>query len=128
MSGLGNKEIFAKNLIFYMNKHNIDRNRLCADLGFKYSTVSEWLAGNKYPRIDKVEMLANYFNIQKSDLIEERENKSTITHFPSPGSTEDYTTFPVIGEVAAGYDMPALENWEGDTVDIPAASTKPINR
>ena len=124
MSGLGNKEIFAKNLIFYMNKHNIDRNRLCADLGFKYSTVSEWLAGNKYPRIDKVEMLANYFNIQKSDLIEERENKSTITHFPSPGSTEDYTTFPVIGEVAAGYDMPALENWEGDTVDIPNSYLK----
>ena len=43
---------------------------------------------------------------------------------PSPTTTEDYTTFPVIGEVAAGYDMPALENWEGDTVDIPNSYLK----
>ena len=125
MSDLGNKEIFAKNLNNYMSKHNIDRYRLCVDLGFKYSTVSEWLSAKKYPRIDKIEMLANYFNIQKSNLIEEQyKNKSIITPFPTPGTTEDYTTFPVIGEVAAGYDMPALENWEGETVDIPNSYLK----
>ena len=66
-----NKIIFAKNLKYYMDTKNIDRNKLCEDLGFKYSTVSEWLAANKYPRIDKIEKIASYFGISKSEIIEE---------------------------------------------------------
>lgn len=72
MSALGNKNIFRKNLKYFMSENNIDRNKLCEDLHFKYSTVSEWLSAKKYPRIDKIEMLANYFNINKSDLIEDK--------------------------------------------------------
>jgi hypothetical protein len=34
--------------------------------------VNEWLKAKKYPRIDKIEILANYFGILKSDLIEEK--------------------------------------------------------
>lgn len=66
-----NKLILAKNLAFYMSQKGVDRYKLCEDLNFKYSTVSEWLSANKYPRMDKIEILANYFNINKSDLIEE---------------------------------------------------------
>ena len=73
MSEENSKIIFAHNLQYYMSKQGIDRNKLCENLGFKYSTVSEWLQGKKYPRIDKIETLANYFGIQKSDLIEEKE-------------------------------------------------------
>ena len=68
-----NNEIFAKNLKFYMEQKKVDRYQLCEDLGFKYSTVCEWLSANKYPRMDKIEMLAKYFEINKSDLIEEKD-------------------------------------------------------
>ncbi len=78
MSDIGNKIIFANNLDYQMKVRKIDRNKLCADLGFKYSTVSEWLKARKYPRIDRIEMLANYFGILKSDLIEDKSNKSKI--------------------------------------------------
>lgn len=74
MSDIGNKAVFAKNLSNQMNRKKIDRKKLCADLGFKYSTISEWLAGRKYPRIDKIELLARYFGILKSDLIEDKTN------------------------------------------------------
>jgi len=67
-----NKETFAQNLQYYMDKKGITRMELCDDLEFKYSTVSEWLKANKYPRIDKVEKMAKYFDIPKSYLIEER--------------------------------------------------------
>ena len=67
-----NKLIMAKNLNRLLQDRDIDRNQLCADLEIKYSTLSDWLNGKKYPRIDKIEMLANYFRIQKSDLIEEK--------------------------------------------------------
>jgi transcriptional regulator with XRE-family HTH domain len=58
-----------------MDKHNKDRNDLVRDLGFKYPTLSDWINGKIYPRIDKIEILANYFGIEKSDLIEERSDK-----------------------------------------------------
>ncbi|HAB66559.1 MAG TPA: hypothetical protein DCE23_04245 [Firmicutes bacterium] len=56
-----------------MKINNVDRIKLCKDLDFNYTTVREWTNGTAYPRIDKIEMIANYFNIQKSDLIERRE-------------------------------------------------------
>lgn len=75
MSDLGNKEIFSKNLKHYIYISGKDRQDICNDLGIKYSTLSEWINASKYPRIDKIELLANYFNIEKSDLIEEKHEK-----------------------------------------------------
>lgn len=70
-----NKKVFATNLRYYMDKKGIDRNKLCEDTGFGYSTVSEWLQAKKFPRINKIETLAIYFGISKSDLIEEHKNE-----------------------------------------------------
>lgn len=75
MSEPGNKEVFAANLKFYLGKSGKDRNQICDELGFPYSTLSEWISGKKYPRIDKIELLAKYFGIEKSDLIEQRKEK-----------------------------------------------------
>lgn len=77
MSDLGNKKVFSENLKYYMSLYNRDRNKICKDLGFKYSTLRDWIIGNTYPRIDKIEMLANYFGIQKSDLIEKKDKLIT---------------------------------------------------
>ena len=68
---LGNKEIMARNIKKYMQRKNVDRAQLCKDLDIKYSTFSEWVQGNAYPRIDKIEMLANYFGCSKADLVED---------------------------------------------------------
>ena len=73
MSDLGNKDVFAKNLSFYMKIHEADRNKICRDLDIPYTTLSDWLNAKKYPRIDSIEMLANYFDIRKSDLIESKQ-------------------------------------------------------
>jgi len=70
MSDLGNKQIMAENIRYYMKKKQIGRRDLCEALGFKYSTVTDWLNAEKYPRIDKIEMMANYFRISKADLVE----------------------------------------------------------
>lgn len=78
MSNLGNKEVIAKNITYYMERKGITRNKLCDDLGFKYSTVSEWINARKYPRIDYIEKMANYFGIKKSDLIESKDDHPTI--------------------------------------------------
>lgn len=69
---MDNKNIFASNLKYHMELRGKTRRDVCAALGFSYYTFSDWVNGKKYPRMDKVEMLADYFGILKSDLIEEK--------------------------------------------------------
>ena len=71
MSNLGNKEILAKNLAYYLERSGKDQKVVAEVVGVAPSTFNEWMKAKKYPRIDKIEMLANYFGILKSDLIEE---------------------------------------------------------
>lgn len=114
MSDLGNKEIFSKNLQYYMTINNKDRNDVCRDLDFPYTTFTEWYKGNIYPRIDKIEMLANYFGIKKSDLIEERKKDN---NFSSSAIVLVYGTIP------AGIPMECIEDVL-DTEEIPASMLK----
>lgn len=72
MSNIGNKEIFARNLSYYIDKHGKEQKEIAEIVGVAPSTFNAWVKGKKYPRMDKVELLANYFGILKSDLIEER--------------------------------------------------------
>lgn len=76
MSGLGNKEIMAKNIQYYMDKYGKTRQDMCEALGVKYTTFTDWVKGNSYPRIDKIELMANYFGISKADLVEDHKDLS----------------------------------------------------
>ena len=62
----------AKNLAYYVERSGKSQKAISEELGFSRTIFNEWLKGKKYPRIDKIEMLANYFGIAKSDLIEEK--------------------------------------------------------
>lgn len=68
---INNKNIFASNLNRLMASHRKSRKDLSDALGISYFTITAWANGTKYPRMDKVEMLANYFGVRKSELIEE---------------------------------------------------------
>ena len=72
MSDIGNKEVFAKNLRFYLEKTKKTQKEVALAIGVTPASLNEWLKQKKYPRIDKIEMLARYFGILKSDLIEEK--------------------------------------------------------
>ena len=83
MSALGNKEIMAKNTKRLMEEHGIDRNKICSDLKIKYTTFTDWVNANTYPRIDKIELMANYFHVTKADLVEEH-TSSLNSNFDDP--------------------------------------------
>jgi transcriptional regulator with XRE-family HTH domain len=72
MSNLGNKEVMAKNLQYFMQKSGKTQKEIAEVIGVSTSTFNDWAKAKKYPRIDKIEALANYFKILKSDLIEEK--------------------------------------------------------
>ena len=69
------KEVFSKNLQKHMALNGKSRKEVCQALGYSYFTFSDWINGKKMPRMDKVEQLANYFGIKKSDLIEEQKKE-----------------------------------------------------
>ena len=115
MSDLGNKKVFSKNLRKYMDLYQKSRNDICKDLGFAYTTFTSWETGVNYPRIDKIEMMADYFHIEKSDLIEDKTDK--------PSSSAKGIRIPVLGRVAAGIPIEAItdiEDWE----EIPQSMAK----
>ena len=67
-----NKEVFAKNLTHYIEKSGKTQKEIAEHIGVSAPTMSDWANGKMFPRIDKVEMLANYFGCLKSDLIEDK--------------------------------------------------------
>ena len=69
---MDNKNIFASNLRRYMEFNGKSRRDVAEAIGVSYYTFTDWVNGKKYPRMDKVERLAAYFGILKSDLIEEK--------------------------------------------------------
>lgn len=84
------KKIFSKNLKHYMTSQGKNQMDLMRDLGLSSSTVSNWCTGAKLPRMDKVQLLADYFHIMKSDLLEEK----------SASNTEDYYLNPETSKIA----------------------------
>jgi repressor LexA len=70
-----NKRILSQNIKFYMDLKGVTNQQLCADLGFKYTTFIDWINEVTYPRIWRIEAMANYFGCEKSDLIEDRREK-----------------------------------------------------
>lgn len=118
MSDLGNKEVFAKNLKYYMNLYKKSRNDIVDALGFSYTTFTSWETGVNYPRIDKIEMLANYFNISKADLIEDKYKDSS-----TPPRVKG-VRIPILGKVVAGIPLEAIEDIEGYEEITPAMARK----
>lgn len=76
---LCSKEVFGKNLSYYLDLWGKEQQEVAEAIGVASSTFNEWVKGKKFPRIDKIEKLADYFGILKSDLIEEK-NKATPTN------------------------------------------------
>lgn len=81
MLDLGNKEIMSKNLKRLMKEKNVSAKQMSKTLEIPYTTLLSWLKAEYYPRIDKIEAMADYFGVLKSELIESQsveEEKPTI--------------------------------------------------
>ena len=78
---LGNKETMSFNLKRLLDSKRMNPHQFADTMGFKYTTVMNWIKANSYPRIDKIELMARYFGVDKSDLVEEynpiKEKQST---------------------------------------------------
>ena len=118
-------------------RDNINQNDLAKALGVSRSAIGMYESGKREPDFETLEAIADYFNVSM-DYLHGKSNyaiqgqttqftpkdnslvfKNKVTFPPPYDNLNDNVTFPVIGEVAAGYDFPAIEDWDGETVDIP---------
>lgn len=71
------KLIFSKKLNYYMALNHKQQDDIVNDLGINKSTISTWCRGTKMPRVNAIQLLADYFGVGISDLIEDEDNSKT---------------------------------------------------
>lgn len=107
MSDLGNKKVMSYNIKRLLNERHITRQQLATATGINYNTLSSWMQGRAYPRIDKIEIMANYFGVPKSTLVE-RPKKPT-NELP----INKIAKIPLVGSIAMGTPITAEQNIDG---------------
>lgn len=70
------KKTFGRNLTRLLEEHHETQVGLAEKMHVAPSSVSGWCTGTKMPRMDKVEWIASYFNVSRSDLLEDSSSNS----------------------------------------------------
>lgn len=99
------KDILAKNLSFYIDRIGSTQTETAQKLGIPEMTMSNWIKAKTYPRVDKIQLLADYFNVQRSDLTEEKPTNLIEV-------SQRTIRIPVLGKIACGDPILAEENYE----------------
>lgn len=95
--GEDTRAIFVENLKKQMRLNNKSQADLSKDLNLPFTTISNWYRGIRYPRPDKMQLLADYFGIRMEELISNSINNSGIK-------------IPILGTVIAGIPVTAVED------------------
>ncbi len=76
-------KIFAANLRFYLEEHNMTQAELAQRLNVSAQSVTNWCKAVKSPRMDKVDAMCTIFNCRRSDLMEHKtlEERNSYTAY-----------------------------------------------
>ena len=81
MSENEQKIIFSRNLLKLVSAQNKTQKEVADAIGVSPQTFNTWCQGIALPRMGKVQKLADYFGVNKSDLIEEKEDTVDETYY-----------------------------------------------
>ncbi|ERT57731.1 LexA family transcriptional regulator [Peptoniphilus sp. BV3C26] len=95
-------DILVKNLLYYLNKLDLTQTEFAREMKYPETTVSNWFNKNTYPRPDKIQEIANYFGIRRTDLTESSEEPQA--------PLKNAQSIPILGTIAAGSPILAEEN------------------
>lgn len=73
------REIFQRNLNYYLEKYDKTQAELVKYTGSSKQTVSGWVHGVSYPRIDMMEKIANFFGVKTTDIVSEHKMTEELT-------------------------------------------------
>ena len=82
------KKIFSRNLLRYLSLNNKSQKEVADAIGVSPQTFNTWCQGIALPRMGKVQLLADYFHIIKSDLLEEHTQENDTTYYINEDARE----------------------------------------
>lgn len=106
------KDILAKNLNYYIERSGKNQTDIARELGIPEMTMSNWVKAKTYPRMDKLQLLADFFRIPRSFLTEEQ---PANIHTISPQTVR----IPILGAISCGEPLLAEENFIGYRYESP---------
>lgn len=106
------RTIFGKNLERLRKLKNITMSELAEAVGVSQSTVSDWINGKKMPRSGSIQKIADFFNVEKTDLLLDENNGKNIM------PVEELISIPILGTITCGEPILAVQNLEGYRQEI----------
>lgn len=100
---------------------HLSQSQLAEKLGLAPSTVGNYEQGTRIPDYETLELIADFFNVNMDLLFDRSEIRKELKY---PVISDSIVSFPVIGELAAGYEHIAIEDWSGETIEIPESYLK----
>lgn len=82
------KKIFSRNLLKILSLNNKSQKEVADAIGVSPQTFNTWCQGIALPRMGKVQLLADYFHISKSDLLEEHTQESDTPYYLNEDARE----------------------------------------
>lgn len=76
MSDKEQKRVFSNNLSRLLNERQKSQKEVADAIGVSPQTFNTWIQGIAIPRMDKIQLLADYFNIRKTILIDPLEESA----------------------------------------------------
>lgn len=76
------RQTIADNLIFYRKRAGLTQAELAATLNYSDKSVSKWERGDGIPDVIVLSILADYYSIEVSDLLREREDQQQEPPMP----------------------------------------------
>jgi repressor LexA len=103
-------QLIARRLRHYLDYLGKSQQDLANYMGVSHTTVSNWCAGIKLPRMDKFDRICEFLNCTRSDLMEDKPITDSQS-FDNLYSIEK-KSFPLLGEIACGEPIMADEEFE----------------
>lgn len=116
----------GNNIKYARKAAGLTQEDIAREIGVSKQTVQKYESGIITTiSSDKIEIIAKLLRTTPAKLMGWEDNTSAQSFkLFSPNVTDDVVTFPVLGSIAAGYDEMAIEDWSGETIDVPRSFLK----
>lgn len=109
----------GNNIRYLRRNRSMTQPELADILGYKsYTTIQKWESGMAEPPLKSVHAMAKLFGVDIDSLTKD---DLAAGFGGSPNITDDVVSFPVLGEMAAGYDrLAVMDDVDmSETVEVP---------
>ena len=105
------RQIFSSNLRRFIDVSGKTQKEIADAIGVSQQIMNVWARGKAIPRMGKIQKLADFFGIEKSELIDEQTEKPSLPAYSNIVPL-NIQRIPLLGEIACGQPIFCTEDRE----------------